>query len=140
MPRNQVTSIPLQEGTLVVVFEGLKKVTNGPHAGETTIGPIRIYLGTEQVGMFQRFKLETKTSEVLPSLEFDFGGSLEEGKSWDLFALKEELDYWIERITQFFPWAKWRSPFGSGPTPSEPFDVLDPGTIQPQTPSSGGGL
>lgn len=112
--------VELKEGTLVIVCEGLKKVEKGPFAGETTLGSLKVYLGTEQVGLLQSFKLEAHVNEALPHLEFNFGHALPEGEQPVLDRLRASYERSIEKIRKFFPWSKWVSPIGSSPPPQGP--------------------
>lgn len=108
-------TIELREGTLVVVFEGLKAIEDGPHKGQKTVGAVKVYVGGEQVGLLQHFKMEAKVNESLPRLEFDFGDhSIETSGGSDVWAhLRPAYERTIDRIKTFFPWAKWVSPVGS---------------------------
>lgn len=144
--RHKETSIPLKEGSLVVVFEGLQRIEDGPHAGETTVGSAKVYLGAEQVGLLQHFKLELHANEVFPRLDFDFGSmgpdpAPTDTKSVERFLeLRQTYSHFIDRVKKWFPWARWKSPVGNSVDPEGEINVLDPGLIRPTTPRSGGGL
>ena len=131
--RNKTKSISLKEGSLVVVFEGLKKIEKGPHAGQVTVGATKIFIGTEQVGLLNSFSFESVSGEILPKVTFDFGLQ-------GPYDLADAYQQSIERIKVSFPWAKWQSPIGGSPEPDVKVDVLDPGLLRPTTPKSGGGL
>lgn len=126
MAKHKTNTIELKEGSLVVVFDGLKKVESGPYVGETTIGSFKVYLGTEQVGLIQHFRLEANANEPLPKIEFDFGSALPEPSAQDpelevqeaaVTRLREAYRRYVDRIRRFIPWAKWTSPVGSSPPP-----------------------
>jgi len=118
--RKKPKTIELREGTLTLVFEGLKVVPQGPYKGEKTIGAVKIYIGEEQIGLLQRFKMEAFANEPLPRLEFDFGELPPEAiKESPLKALYEKA---VARIREFFPWSKWVSPVGSSP-PETPLEL-----------------
>lgn len=124
MPKAKPKTVELKEGTLVVVFEGLKKVTKGPYAGEDTVGSLKVFIGTEQVGLLQNFKLEANANDVLPHLEFNFGNSLPDPADAEqetvLDRLRKSYGLYLDRIKTAFPWAKWTSPIGSSPPPAGP--------------------
>jgi len=111
--------VDLSEGTLTIVFEGLKTVPSGPYKGEKTIGSMKVYVGEEQVGLLQRFKVEAFANEPLPRLEFDFGEH-EPGK------LRSVYEKTLTRIREFFPWARYVSPVGSSPKEELPTPLEQP--------------
>jgi hypothetical protein len=110
-------TIELREGTLTVVFEGLKTVKDGPHKGSKTVGSVKVYIGEEQVGALQRFKMEAVVDHPLPLLDFDFGELKDQEIPPTLKSLYERT---VTRIREFFPWAKYVSPVGSSPVESPP--------------------
>jgi len=127
--KHKTNTIELKEGSLVVVFEGLKKVESGPYAGETTLGSFKVYLGTEQVGLLQSFRIEAHANEPLPKIEFDFGSALPEPDARDpelkttqeeaWGRLRDTYQRYVDSIRKFIPWAKWTSPVELSPPPED---------------------
>jgi hypothetical protein len=120
MAAKKAKTIELREGTLTVVFEGLKTMTNGPYKGEKSVGSVRVFIGEEQVGALQRFKLEALANDPLPQLDLDFGDGKMFGEKPIPPTLKTMYERTITRIREFFPWAKYVSPVGSSPVVESP--------------------
>lgn len=112
--------IELKEGTLVLVYEGLKLAQAGPYKGEKMVGSLKVYIGEEQVGALQHLKLEASANGALARLEFDFGDDKMFGEKPIPPTLKTMYERTITRIREFFPWAKYVSPVGSSPVESPP--------------------
>lgn len=133
-------SIPLSEGTLVIVCKGLHTIEKGVFAGEKTIGTTRVYLDGVQIGLLNGFTFSANAGEAVPQLTFDFGKFEAEADSEVLATLRPLYAKVIEKVKTFFPWAKWSSPIGNSPSEAVP-DVLDPGSLNPsKVINSGGGL
>jgi hypothetical protein len=94
----QITNIPLNENSIVIVLEGVKPTEEANCSIE---GQSKIYVGTEQIGFLTRFKLDLK-DDGFSNLNFDFCKCAIRDKETN-----KRIRTWIDKIKSMIPWANY---------------------------------
>lgn len=130
-------TINLSDHALVVVFEGVKVLDEGPYKGQKVIRPAKVYIEGKQIGVLSSFQLTQNGDNPFPEVKFAFASGLKDEdipKMSD--RLRDSLSRFVDLIRKNLPWASWSMP-GASSTASS-ITVFDPSQVKPTTPSQKG--